>query len=171
MTREAMVRYIAEGCKPRAEWRIGTEHEKFGFQVKDTKPIDYAQIRQILEEIRDRFGWEEIREKENIIGLKKDGQSITLEPGGQFELSGAPLRTIHETCAELNSHLYQVRNVAEEMGIGFLGVGMNPKFSVEQTPVMPKVRPRARPRTPRRGPTRHPARLAKRTDARTHTKK
>ncbi|GHP11765.1 glutamate--cysteine ligase [Pycnococcus provasolii] len=141
ITREEMIAYIASGCKPKAEWRIGTEHEKFGFNLKDTTPIDYAQIKHLLDEIGERFEWEPIMEKENIIGLKRsDGQSITLEPGGQFELSGAPLRTIHETCAEVNSHLYQVRNVAESMDVGFLGVGMNPRYSVDQTPVMPKGR-------------------------------
>jgi len=135
-----MVDYLRAGCKPRAEWRIGTEHEKFGFHLDDLTPIDYTEVKQLLETIQERFGWEPIMEKGNIIGLKQDGQSVTLEPGGQFELSGAPLETIHMTCAEVNSHLYQVKAATEDMGIGFLGMGFNPKFSVDETPVMPKGR-------------------------------
>ena len=76
----------------------------------------------------------------NIIGAKQNGQSVTLEPGGQFELSGAPLSNLHQTCAEVHSHLYQVKTVSRELGVGFLGLGFQPKWSVEDTPVMPKGR-------------------------------
>ena len=88
----------------------------------------------------ERFDWEPIMEKEFIIGAQKDGQSVTLEPGGQFELSGAPLANLHQTCAEVHSHLYQVKTVCKELGVAFLGVGFQPKWSVEETPVMPKGR-------------------------------
>jgi len=137
---EDMVGFMAGGCKSREQWRIGTEHEKFGFHISDKSPMDYDDVRTLLEGLRDRFGWEPIMEGENIIGVKLDGQSVTLEPGGQFELSGAPLETLHQSCNEVNSHLYQVKAVAEEIGVGFLGAGFQPKWSVEETPVMPKGR-------------------------------
>lgn len=101
--------------------------------------MTYAQIRQLLEGLADRFEWKKVMEGDNIIGLTFDGQSVSLEPGGQFELSGAPLETLHQTCAEVNSHLYQVKAVAEELGLGFAGIGFQPKWSVAETPIMPKV--------------------------------
>lgn len=110
LTRESLVAYVRSGCKPRSKWRIGTEHEKFGFYFEDSKrPLEYATIATLLESIAKNFEWDPIMEKDSIIGLRQGGQSVTLEPGGQFELSGAPLETIHLTCAEVNSHLYQVR--------------------------------------------------------------
>ena len=110
LTRESLVAYVRSGCKLRSKWRIGTEHEKFGFYFEDSKrPLDYATIATLLEKISKNFEWDPIMENGRIIGLRQGGQSVTLEPGGQFELSGAPLETIHLTCAEVNSHLYQVR--------------------------------------------------------------
>ena len=121
--------------------RIGTEHEKFGFQLDTLKPIEYeAHVQKLLQALVDRFDWEPIMEAGNIIGAKQNGQSVTLEPGGQFELSGAPLSNLHQTCAEVHSHLYQVKTVSRELGVGFLGLGFQPKWSVEDTPVMPKGR-------------------------------
>uniref|UniRef100_A0A7S0QPH8 Glutamate--cysteine ligase n=1 Tax=Pyramimonas obovata TaxID=1411642 RepID=A0A7S0QPH8_9CHLO len=137
---EDLVNYIGSGCKPKEEWRIGTEHEKFGFKTKDFSRMGYPEVQQLLNGLRTRFGWEPIMEGENIIGVKLDGQSVTLEPGGQFELSGAPLDSLHKTCAEVNSHLYQVKAIAEEMDVGFLGLGFDPKWAVSETPVMPKGR-------------------------------
>ena len=87
-----------------------------------------------------RFGWEGVYDGENIIGLRMNGQSISLEPGGQFELSGAPVETLHMTCAELNTHLYQVKTIAGEIGVGFLGLGFDPKWDLKDVPVMPKSR-------------------------------
>eukprot|EP00958_Prasinococcus_capsulatus_P001629 scaffold142_cov315-Prasinococcus_capsulatus_cf.AAC.6 len=121
LTEQQLVEYVAGGCKPKEKWRIGTEHEKFGFYKADKKRVAYEDIRAILIDIQERFEWDPIMEGDNIIGLKKNGQSVTLEPGGQLELSGAPLSTINETCAEVNSHLYQVQTTAEGLGIGFLG--------------------------------------------------
>ncbi len=89
--------------------RIGTEHEKLGFNLEDNSRMSYDQIAQVLRKLESRFGWQPIVEDGRIIGVALDGQSVTLEPGGQFELSGAPVETIHRTCAEVNSHLYQVR--------------------------------------------------------------
>ncbi|KAF2531693.1 hypothetical protein F2Q70_00032942, partial [Brassica cretica] len=101
--------------------------------------MKYDQIAELLNSIAERFEWEKVMEGDKIIGLKQGKQSISLEPGGQFELSGAPLETLHQTCAEVNSHLYQVKAVAEEMGIGFLGIGFQPKWRREDIPIMPKV--------------------------------
>ncbi|KAK4400815.1 Glutamate--cysteine ligase, chloroplastic [Sesamum angolense] len=140
LTKEDLVGYLASGCKPKENWRIGTEHEKFGFEIATLQPMNYAQIAELLNGISERFDWDKIMEGDNIIGLKQGKQSISLEPGGQFELSGAPLETLHQTCAEVNSHLYQVKAVAEEMGIGFLGIGFQPKWKREEIPVMPKGR-------------------------------
>ncbi len=137
-----LVEYLASGCKPPADWRIGTEHEKFGFRLSDLRPLDYEGpngIRAMLEGLQ-RFGWEPILEAGKPIGLTYQGQAISLEPGGQFELSGAPLATLHDTCAEVHSHLVQVKAVAEEIGAVFVGVGFQPKWRREDIPVMPKAR-------------------------------
>ncbi|XP_021291113.1 glutamate--cysteine ligase, chloroplastic [Herrania umbratica] len=140
LTKEDLVAYLASGCKPKEKWRIGTEHEKFGFEFKTLRPMKYEQIAELLNGISERFDWDKVMEGDNIIGLKQGKQSISLEPGGQFELSGAPLETLHQTCAEVNSHLYQVKAVAEEMGIGFLGIGFQPRWGIKDIPVMPKGR-------------------------------
>ncbi|KAK4768878.1 hypothetical protein SAY86_027028 [Trapa natans] len=140
LTKEDLVGYLASGCKPKEKWRIGTEHEKFGFEIETLRPMKYDQIAELLNSIAERFDWEKVMEGDNIIGLKQGKQSISLEPGGQFELSGAPLETLHQTCAEVNSHLYQVKAVAEEMGIGFLGIGFQPKWGRKDIPIMPKGR-------------------------------
>ncbi len=139
--------WLEAGSRPAREWRIGTEHEKFGFRLDDLSPLPYEGehgIRRVLEELARRFAWVPITEGETLIGLKQPGCShgctITLEPGGQLELSGEPLESIHETCSEVNRHLAQVREVSEAMGIGFLGLGFSPKWSLAETPRMPKGR-------------------------------
>ena len=140
---EDLVAYIASGCKPREKWRIGTEHEKFVFDVDTLKPLDYFApngIGAILKALVP-FGWEPYLEGENIIALTKpDGSSITLEPGGQLELSGAPLETIHQTCSETTQHLDQVKGVAEALRVGFLGMGYTPTWSIDDIKWMPKGR-------------------------------
>ncbi|XP_010920822.1 glutamate--cysteine ligase, chloroplastic isoform X1 [Elaeis guineensis] len=140
LTKEDLVWYLASGCKPKEKWRIGTEHEKFGFEVATLRPMKYEQIADLLNGVAERFDWDKIMEGDYVIGLKQGKQSISLEPGGQFELSGAPLETLHQTCAEVNSHLYQVKAVAEELGIGFLGIGFQPKWGLKDIPIMPKGR-------------------------------
>ncbi|RYR19344.1 hypothetical protein Ahy_B03g064103 isoform C [Arachis hypogaea] len=140
LTKKDLVDYLASGCKTKDKWRIGTEHEKFGFEFGNLRPMKYEQIAELLNGIAERFEWDKIMEGDKIIGLKQGKQSISLEPGGQFELSGAPLETLHQTCAEVNSHLYQVKAVAEEMGIGFLGIGFQPKWGIKDIPIMPKGR-------------------------------
>ena len=144
-TREQLLEALEGGCKPKKTWRIGTEHEKFGFYKTDFSPVPYegdSGIRALLEGMRDKTGWDPIVDAGNIIGLvATDGMgAISLEPGGQFELSGAPLKTIHETCRESNRHLAQLREVSEPLGLGFLGLGGSPKWSFEETPQMPKSR-------------------------------
>ena len=140
-----LVSYFEDGNKPRAAWRIGTEHEKFPFLTDTLRPVPYdgeRSIRALLEGLRDRFGWEGVYEGANIIALSdpKGLGNISLEPGGQFELSGAPLSTVHETCEEVHEHLTQVREVGDRLGIGFLGLGASPVWTRAETPVMPKGR-------------------------------
>jgi len=138
-----LAEYLSDGCKPKDEWRIGTEHEKFGYCEDSLKPLPYdgpRSIRAILEGLRDTFGWSEVLEGGNIIGLEKNGANVSLEPGGQLELSGAPLRTIHETCDEVNTHLREVQEVADRIGGRFIGLGAAPEWTHEQMPVMPKGR-------------------------------
>ncbi|MBE3638063.1 glutamate--cysteine ligase [Mangrovicoccus algicola] len=135
--------YLESGCKPKSDWRIGTEHEKFGYCRDTLKPLPYdgpRSIRAILEGLRDRYGWAPLEEGGKIIGLTKDGANVSLEPGGQLELSGAPLMSIHETCDEVNQHLREVQSVADEMGAGFIGLGAAPVWTHEQMPMMPKGR-------------------------------
>ena len=141
-SRDDLVRHLSKGMKPQAAWRIGTEHEKFVYCPKTLKPLAYEGepgIRQLLEGMG-RFGWQPVKEGENIIGGSLNGASLSLEPGGQFELSGAPLKSIHETCAEVNTHLAQTREVANEIGAGVLGLGFAPSWTLDEVPVMPKGR-------------------------------
>jgi glutamate--cysteine ligase len=144
-SRDQLVQFIASGSKPAAEWRVGTEHEKFGFYLSDLTPVPYEGergIRRLLEAMEGLLGWQPIWDKEAIIGLTDPTGlgAISLEPGGQFELSGAPLETIHQTCREVNGHLAQVRECATPLGIGFLGLGASPTWTRAETPVMPKSR-------------------------------
>jgi glutamate--cysteine ligase len=144
-TRDDLVSWFEAGVKPKPEFRIGTEHEKFAFTVDDHRPVPYAgrrSIRSLLEGMQHLLGWEPIVEAGNIIGLfdVTGGGAITLEPGGQFELSGAPLENVHQTCSELMAHLAQVKEVARPLGIGFLGLGMIPTWSRAEIPQMPKGR-------------------------------
>src|SRR6056297_1293172 len=138
-----LAEYLESGCKPPEDWRIGTEHEKFGYCRDSLKPLPYSgprSIEAVLGGLRDRFGWNELREQGHLIGLEKDGANVSLEPGGQLELSGAPLRTIHETCDEVNDHLAQVKSVSDALGVGFIGLGAAPTWSHDEMPVMPKGR-------------------------------
>ena len=144
-SRDELVAWIAAGVKPPEKFRIGTEHEKLPFALNGHAPVPYEGrrgIRAILEGMRHLLGWEPIMESEHIIGLADvtGGGAITLEPGGQFELSGAQLESVHQTCSEVHSHLAQLREVAEPLGVGFLGIGMSPKWTRAETPVMPKGR-------------------------------
>ncbi|TBR36261.1 MULTISPECIES: glutamate--cysteine ligase [Dyella] len=142
-SRQQLVEYIAAGEKPRDAWRIGTEHEKFGFLTDSLRPPAFdgdRGIRVLLERLAERYGWSVAREGENPVALSRDKASITLEPAGQLELSGAPLETIHQTCCEVNKHLEEVRSIAEDLGMGFLGMGFQPKWRRDEMPWMPKGR-------------------------------
>src|ERR1700733_8709247 len=144
-TRDELVAWFAAGAKPRELFRVGTEHEKFAFTLARHEPVPYdgpRGIRALLHGRKLLLGWEPILEGPSIIGLSDvtGGGAISLEPGGQFELSGAPVATIHQTCSELMAHLSQLRGVADPLGIGFLGLGMTPNWSRSEMPVMPKGR-------------------------------
>ncbi len=141
--KQQLAQYLADGCKPRADWRIGTEHEKFAYCRDTLQPLPYdgeRSIKAILEGLRDGFGWEPVFEGDNIIGLEKNGANVSLEPGGQLELSGAPLTSIHETCDEVNEHLKHVQQIADLVGVGFIGLGAAPIWTHDQMPMMPKGR-------------------------------
>lgn len=142
---QTLVDYIAAGSKPKDRWRLGTEHEKFPFYTDGNKPVPYEGprgIKALLDGMQMMLGWEPILDAGNIIGLVEPtgAGAISLEPGGQFELSGAPLDTIHQTCREANAHLAQLREIAEPLGIKFLGMGGSPKWTLAETPRMPKTR-------------------------------
>ena len=140
---DQLAEYLASGCKPKEDWRIGTEHEKFGYCKDTLKPLPYdgeRSILAILEGLRDRHGWSPVLEADKLIGLEKDGANVSLEPGGALELSGAPLETIHQTCDEVNVHLREVQDIADEIGAKFIGLGAAPIWSHEEMPLMPKGR-------------------------------
>ncbi|MEM9725926.1 MAG: glutamate--cysteine ligase [Pseudomonadota bacterium] len=142
-SRAQLAEYLEAGCTPRAAWRIGTEHEKFGYCADTLRPLPYEgprSVRAVLEGLRDQFGWRAVEEAGRIIGLQKNGANVSLEPGGQLELSGAPLETIHHTCEEANQHLAEVKEVAGEIGVKFLGLGVAPHWRLDDMPVMPKGR-------------------------------
>ena len=144
-SRDQLIAWIEAGSKPREAWRLGTEHEKFVFHKRDHAPVAYDGphgIRALLEGMEGLLGWEAIRDEGNIIGLADPvgGGAISLEPGGQFELSGAPVETLHQTCGETFAHLAQVREMGEPLGLGFLGLGASPKWTRAETPAMPKSR-------------------------------
>ncbi len=141
--RDELVEWLAAGAKPKDAWRLGTEHEKVPFYRRDASPVPYeGGIRALLDGLAGQNGWQPILEDGRPIGLydPDGGGAISLEPGGQFELSGAPLAGIHESAAELDRHLAETTRVAEPLGIAFLTLGMSPKWSRAATPVMPKSR-------------------------------
>ncbi|EJL24145.1 glutamate--cysteine ligase [Novosphingobium sp. AP12] len=133
---------MAAGEKPREAWRIGTEHEKFVYDTADHHAPSYDEpggIRDLLNNLTE-FGWEPIIEGGNVIAMKGSDGNVSLEPAGQLELSGAPLETLHETCAETGRHLAQVKAIGERIGKAYLGLGMWPDKTREELPIMPKGR-------------------------------
>src|SRR5690606_15589202 len=140
--RDQLVGYVASGEKPKDDWRIGTEHEKFGFRLDDLRPPEFDGERGIesLLQALARFGWDRVDENGRTVALLRGGASVTLEPAGQLELSGAPLENIHQTCSEVGSHLQEVKAVADERRLGFLGMGFQPKWRRQDMPWMPKGR-------------------------------
>jgi glutamate--cysteine ligase len=140
--KEQLIAFHASGARAPEDWRIGTEHEKFGFRWDDLRPPTFEGehgIEALLKGLT-RFGWEPVKEDGRIIALLRDDASVTLEPAGQFELSGAQLENVHQTCKETNQHLSEVKTVGDELGIGFLGMGFQPKWARADMPWMPKGR-------------------------------
>ncbi|RZJ28077.1 MAG: glutamate--cysteine ligase, partial [Brevundimonas sp.] len=147
LSREDLIGAMSKGAKPRDQWRIGAEHEKFGFDRSTLRRPAYEGangIKAMLDGLT-RFGWDKVHEGDNVIALeRKNGEgltaSISLEPGGQFELSGAPLKDVHDICNETGQHLLEVKQVADQLNLGFLGTGFDPMWAREDVPVMPKGR-------------------------------
>lgn len=143
--RADMIEALSKGNKPEEKWRIGTEHEKFVFFQVDNSQVPYAGkngIKALLEATKEKSGWLPLMDEGNLIGLKDPdgGGAISLEPGGQFELSGAPLETVHQTCSETADHLRLLKEIAAPMGIGFLGLGVTPTWGLDEISAMPKSR-------------------------------
>ncbi len=147
LTFDDLVADFDRGFKPKSEFKVGSEHEKFVFRIPGHESVPYedpAGIHALLTGIK-RYGWSEITELrpdggETLIGLSRGGASVSLEPGGQFELSGAPLESVHEICLEIGAHLTEARAVAAELGLGFLGLGFTPEWTRSDVAVMPKGR-------------------------------
>jgi glutamate--cysteine ligase len=134
---------IESGNKPKTDWRIGTEHEKFGWLAGSHKPLPYAgaaSISALFEGLEQRFGWTAVREGEHVIGLQRGMANVSLEPGGQFELSGGPLEDLHQSAAELRNHLEEVAAIADPLGVRFMGIGAAPEWTHDDMPRMPKGR-------------------------------
>ncbi|HAI31532.1 MULTISPECIES: glutamate--cysteine ligase [unclassified Thalassospira] len=142
-SRRQLVEWFESGSTPKKDWAIGTEHEKFAYTRDDLRPIPYEgerSVKTLLTALAEHYDWEPIVENGNVIALTKDKCSVSLEPGGQIELSGAPLKNIHQTCGEVHTHLHEVREICDGIGIDMLGVGHNPKWKREDIPWMPKGR-------------------------------
>lgn len=142
-SKRQLVEWLEVGSKPKADWRIGTEHEKFLFRLSDKSRPAYEGadgIGAVLNALSDRYGWNPIVEGGHVVALTRDGCNITLEPGGQFELSGAPVETLHQTCSEANDHLTETRAICADLGLGMLGTGFDPIWKREDISWMPKGR-------------------------------
>ena len=142
LTKSDLIKYFENGIKEKGHEKIGTEHEKFVYNKSNHSLIPYRGDQSITTLLKAFIedGWKPKFEDENIIALLKDNASITLEPGGQFELSGAPLDTVHDTCREINNHLTFVKTIEKKMNIGFLGVGFLPIEDLKSVPHVPKKR-------------------------------
>ena len=141
--RTQLIDYLAAGCKPKSAWRLGTEHEKFTYNLTTQQPVPYEGengIGALLQQLEKRYGWQPVIEDGITIALSKDKAAISLEPGGQFELSGAPLETVHQTAAETAQHFKEVEAIGKDLGLGFLPIGFHPSWTREQMPWMPKAR-------------------------------
>ena len=138
-SKEQIINYFKSGIKEKKDFRIGIEHEKFLFDNKDNKRINYTRIKQMFTALLE-FGWNPILEKENIIGLNKGGKNITLEPGNQIELSGDKLNNIHEACAESQDYLFELRQVTQKLDINIVSAGFDPISTLDEIPNNPKQR-------------------------------
>jgi len=140
LTKDILISKFSNGCKSRENWKIGTEHEKFGFKKKNLRPITFDDIQKIFSDLSNNYGWEKVIENNNTIELRKNSSSITLEPGGQIELSGAPLKNLFQTCAEVNQHHDELNEVCKQYEIEFMGMGVLPKWNLSDLKIMPKKR-------------------------------
>lgn len=142
-SKQDLIQYLEQGCKPTHLHKIGTEHEKFVYDKATLQPIGFSGARSIstiLHVLHETYHWLPVFENNVLVGLHKDGANISLEPGGQLELSGAPLDTIHDTCNEVNTHLAEVRQITDTIGAGLIGLGTAPKWQHNDMPVVPKGR-------------------------------
>ena len=138
-TKEHIIEYFKSGIKSSSNFKIGIEHEKFLFDLKSSKRIDYNSIKSMFDALIE-FGWKPITEKSNIIGLNKDGKNITLEPGNQIELSGDKLNNIHEACAESHDYLFELQQVTKKLNIKIVSAGFDPISKLNEIPNNPKKR-------------------------------
>ena len=138
-TKEQIIEYFNSGIKETRKFKIGIEHEKFLFNNKDNKRIDYSKIKEMFSALLE-FGWNPILEKENIIGLNKGGKNITLEPGNQIELSGDKLNHVHEACAESQDYLFELKQVTKKLDIKIVSAGFDPISKIDEIPNNPKQR-------------------------------
>ena len=137
--KEQIIKYFQSGIKDKKNFKIGIEHEKFLFNKKDNKRIDYLKIKEMFSALLE-FGWNPILEKGNIIGLNKGGKNITLEPGNQIELSGEKLNNIHEACAESHDYLFELKQVTKRLDINIVSAGFDPISKLNEIPNNPKQR-------------------------------
>lgn len=135
-----LIKDLESGCKPRNLWKIGTEHEKFAYNKSNLKPIDFKKIELLFLSLNQKFDWSKIYESGKLIALEKLGNTITLEPGGQIELSGSPVYNLFETCQQVNAHKYELHSVSEDLNIGYMGIGTLPKWERSDISIMPKSR-------------------------------
>ena len=138
-TKEQIIEYFQSGIKETKDFKIGIEHEKFLFDTKNNKRIDYTKVKEMFAALTE-FGWNPIFEKENIIGLNKGGKNITLEPGNQIELSGDKLNHMHEACAESQNYLFELKQVTKKLDIKIVSAGFDPISKLEDIPNNPKQR-------------------------------
>ena len=135
--KENLIDYFKSGIKKKTQFKIGIEHEKFIFEKKTNKRIEYKKILQMFDELYE-FGWKPVLENQNIIGLKKFGKSITLEPGNQIELSGDKLDNIHEACAESQDYLFEINQVIQKLNLKIVSSGFDPLSKLKNVPNNPK---------------------------------
>ena len=138
-TKKQIIDYFQSGIKETKDFKIGIEHEKFLFDTKENKRIDYPKVKEMFTALTE-FGWNPVFEKQNIIGLNKGGKNITLEPGNQIELSGDKLNHMHEACAESQDYLFELKQVTKKLDIKIVSAGFDPISKLEDIPNNPKQR-------------------------------
>jgi glutamate--cysteine ligase len=137
--KEHIINYFKSGIRKTKDFKIGIEHEKFLFDQSNNKRVDYPTILKMFKGLYE-FGWKPILENKNIIGLKKNGKSITLEPGNQIELSGDQLENIHEACSESQDYLFEIRQVIKRLNLKIVSAGFDPISKISEVPNNPKQR-------------------------------